>query len=309
MISKTKDILAVGSIAIDDLETPNGNQNNVLGGSAMYFSLSASLFTSIKLVGIVGNDYPQKGWDVFKSRNINIDNIQVAQGNTFRWGGKYSKDYSTRYTLFTKLGVFEKFLPTIHTKDLGTPLVFLGNIHPELQLSVAKQMQNTEYIVTDTMNLWIDIAKNKLKEVLGVTNILLINHEEAEQYTGEKNIETAAGLLHSAGPRIIVIKMGADGAYLSYSNKSYFIPAFYIKKVIDPTGAGDSFAGGFMGYLASVNKTNYVDAVIAGSAAASFSVEGFGGGGLLNCSKNMINDRISVIAKQLKHEGREYETK
>ena len=299
---KTKDVLVVGSIAIDTIETPHGRQDSVLGGSAMYFSLSASMFTSVKVVGVVGSDYPQQGWDTLNSRNINTDNIQVENGDTFRWGGKYNQNYTERDTLFTDLGVFENFSPQIHTKHLNTPLVFLGNIHPELQLNVAKQMINTELIVTDTMNLWIDIDKNKLQQVLDITDILLINHEEAEQYTGEPNIEKAANLLRASGPGVVVIKMGSDGAYLSYGAKSYYIPAFKINNVVDPTGAGDSFAGGFLGYLASNPSHDYLEAVIAGTATASFCVENFGANAMLGCSFDSLNSRIRSINKQLKYE-------
>ena len=299
--NNNNDILAVGSIAIDSLETPNGNQENVLGGSGLYFGISASLFSGVSLVGVVGNDYPDEGWNILKKQNINIDNVQIKKGKTFRWGGKYSQDYSTRETKYTELGVFDKFLPNIKTSDINKPYVFLGNIHPALQLSVAQQMQSTKFIITDTMNLWIDISKKELDKVLQLTNILLINHEESEQYTGEKDISIAAKTLHQCGPKIIIIKMGEKGAYLSNSENSFFIPAYKVNKVIDPTGAGDSFAGGFVGSLAQTNNINFFDAVITGSAVASFSVEGFGAKSLLNCSKNMINKRILSIKNTLKN--------
>ena len=196
-MNKQKNILAVGSIALDTLITPHGNRQNILGGSATYFSISAGLLAPVKLVGVVGSDFPEEGWQLFRSRKINTDNILVEDGLTFRWGGKYSDDYSTRDTLFTELGVFEKFSPSILESDRKSPLVFLGNIHPDLQSSVAKLTLNAEYIVTDTMNLWIDLFPKKVAEVLKLSTILLINHEEAEQFTGQSEIANAASELLS----------------------------------------------------------------------------------------------------------------
>ena len=269
-MNKPKTILAVGSIALDTLETPRGNRQDILGGSATYFSISAGLLAPVKLVGVVGNDFPEEGWQLFRSRNINTDNILVEAGSTFRWGGKYSDDYSVRDTLFTELGVFEDFTPSIQEADRLSPLVFLGNIHPSLQKFVAKLTPLAEYIVTDTMNLWIDLFPEKLTEVLKLSTILLINHEEAEQFTGQSEIFKAASDLLSAGPEIVVIKKGADGAYLARGDSRYSIPVFPIKQVIDPTGAGDSFAGGFMGYLSQTSEPNFLEAVIVGPAMASF---------------------------------------
>ncbi len=297
-----KTILAVGSIAIDTLETPNGNRKNILGGSASYFSIAAGLLAPVKLVGVVGDDYPDEGWQMFKSRGINTDNVHIESGKTFRWGGKYSDNYSTRDTLFTELGVFEMFSPKIKKEDCNSPLVFLGNIQPDLQLAVANLTSNAKHIVSDTMNLWIDLFPDMLDKVLNRTTIFLINHEEAEQYTGESDLSIAAKKLLSAGPEIVVIKLGSDGAFLATKNNEIFIPVYRVQQVLDPTGAGDSFAGGFMGYLAQTNAPDYLDAVVSGSAMASFCVEGFGLESLLTATPPLLKERVEKI-KSCLHEG------
>lgn len=299
MKNKTKEIIAVGSIALDSIETINGSKNNLIGGSATFFSIAASLQTKVKVVGIVGKDFPNEGWDLFNSKKIDVNNILIEDGKTFRWGGKYSNDYSTRETLFTELGVFESFKPAINIEDQSTPLVFLGNIQPSLQLAVSKLMKSSEYIVTDTMNLWIDLFPEQLKQVLSISTILLINHEEAEQYTGQNKIEDAANILLSSGPQVVVIKKGANGAYLAYDQHRISIPVFPINKVVDPTGAGDTFAGGFMGYLSEVKKPDFVEAVIRGSALASFCVEGFGVEALSKATQNDLKERVDFIKSSM----------
>ena len=298
-MDKGKTILAVGSIAIDTLETPNGNRKNLLGGSASYFSVAAGLLAPVKLIGVVGDDYPEKGWQMFKSRGINVDNVHVQSGKTFRWGGKYNNDYSSRDTLFTELGVFESFKPSVRTEDCSSPLIFLGNIQPDLQLKVANLTAGAEHVVGDTMNLWIDLFPKMLNKVLAVSTIFLINHEEAEQFTGESDISRAGRKLLAAGPKIVVIKRGAEGAYLVCENNEFFIPVFPVQKVLDPTGAGDSFAGGFMGYLSQTNKPDFLEAVLVGSAMASFCVEGFGLESLLKTTPSLLSGRVNAIKNSL----------
>ena len=299
MKNKTKEIIAVGSIALDSIDTINGAKNNLIGGSATFFSIAASLQTKVKIVGVVGKDFPVEGWNLFSSKKIDVKNVLIEDGVTFRWGGKYSDDYSTRETLFTELGVFENFKPSINKNDQLTPLVFLGNIQPSLQLAVSKLMTSSEYIVTDTMNLWIDLFPDQLKQVLSISTILLINHEEAEQYTGQNKIEDAANILLSSGPQVVVIKQGSDGAYLAYDQHRISIPVFPINKLIDPTGAGDTFAGGFMGYLSEVKKPDFVEAVIRGSALASFCVEGFGIEALSKATQNDLKERVEFIKSSI----------
>ena len=298
-MQEMKTILAVGSIAIDTIQTPNGMRENILGGSATYFSLAAGLLAPVKLVGVVGKDFPEIGWELFKSRQINTDNIQIVEGKTFRWGGRYNHDYSSRKTLFTELGVFESFSPEIQDNDCKSPLVFLGNIHPDLQIDVARKAISPEYIVSDTMNLWIDMFPEKLNRVLGVSNIFLLNHEEAFQFTGVNDVLGAALQLHAAGPEVVVIKMGAKGAYLSFNDRTLYVPVFPVERVVDPTGAGDSFAGGFMGCLAQKGKPDFLEAVLVGSAVASFGVENFGPESLLNVTRKSLDGRIASIRDRL----------
>ena len=217
-MDKRKIILAVGSIAIDAIETQNGKRQGLLGGSASYFSIAAGLLAPVKLVGVVGDDFPEEGWEMFKSRGINTDNVHVQPGKTFRWGGKYNNDYSLRDTLFTDLGVFENFKPTIKTEDCASPFIFLGNIHPDLQLRVARLTGGAEQVVSDTMNLWIDLFPEMVNDVLGVSTIFLINHEEAIQFTGESSVSLAGKKLLASGPKIVIIKRGERGSYLVYEN-------------------------------------------------------------------------------------------
>ena len=270
-----------------------------MGGSASYFSVSAGLLAPVKLIGVVGDDYPEEGWKMFRSRGINIDNVHVQPGKTFRWGAKYNNDYSSRDTLFTELGVFESFKPSVRAEDCSSPLIFLGNIQPELQLKVASLTKSAEHIVSDTMNLWIDLFPKMLNNVLAVSTIFLINHEEAEQFTGESDISRAGRKLLDAGPNIVVIKRGDKGAYLLCENNEFFIPVFPVQKVLDPTGAGDSFAGGFMGYLSQTNKPDFLEAVLVGSAMASFCVEGFGLESLLKTTPSLVVGRVDAIKNLL----------
>ena len=298
-MDKRKIILAVGSIAIDAVETPGGNRKDLLGGSASYFAISAGLFAPVKLAGVVGDDYPDEGWQMFQSRGINTDNVHVLPGKTFRWGGKYNNDYSTRDTLFTDLGVFENFKPSIKPEDCTSPLIFLGNIQPDLQLHVARLTNGAEHIVSDTMNLWIDLFPEMLNDVLGVSTIFLINHEEASQFTGESNVSCAGKKLLASGPKIVIIKRGAQGSYFLDENNEFYIPAFPVKKVVDPTGAGDSFAGGLMGYLSQASEPNVLEAVLTGSAMASFCVEGFGLESLLKTTTEMLAERVGALKSSL----------
>ncbi len=292
-------ILAVGSIAFDDLETPNGIKKNVLGGSATYFSIAASLFSNVKIVGVVGDDFPQYAWDLFNKKNIGVQNVQSLKGETFHWGGRYNDDYSSRETLFTNLGVFENFIPSIKAADLNSRFLFLGNILPDLQLNVISKIQAHELVITDTMNLWIDISKKQLSNVISKTDVLLLNDEEALQYTGTQKLNAAAAQLREEGPGAVIIKLGSKGAYLSSADCSCFVPAFKVDKVIDPTGAGDSFAGGFIGCLAATNEIDFLNAVIVGSAVASFTVEGFGLEGLLEASTSCLQTRIDYIKNEM----------
>ena len=294
-MTTSKPILAVGSIALDSLETIEGNRTEILGGSSTYFGLAANLFSSVSLVGVVGDDFPQKGWDLFSNNNIDINNIQVEPGKTFRWGGRYNNDYSNRETLFTNLGVFEKFQPSILEDYKKTDFLFLGNIQPDLQLNVAKQMDNAKTIVCDTMNLWIDLCPDRLWDVVKSVDMFLLNEEEAIQLTNKTNIYDAANQLLENGPSVVIIKLGGNGALLSFNDVRVQIPVFPINKLIDPTGAGDSFAGGFIGHLVNHGKDDLIEAVITGAAVASFTVSGFGIDSLLEADIDSIDARKNII--------------
>jgi sugar/nucleoside kinase (ribokinase family) len=300
MMTATKPILAVGSIALDSLETIEGNRTEIIGGSSTYFGLAAKLFAPVSLVGVVGDDFPQEGWDLLSNTNIDVKNIQIQPGTTFRWGGRYNNDYSHRETLFTNLGVFEKFQPSILENYKKADFLFLGNIQPDLQLNVASQMESVKTIVCDTMNLWIDLCPDKLWDVLKKVDIFLLNDEEAIQLTGKKNLSEAANQLLQSGPSVVIIKQGANGALLTYDDVSVQIPVFPIKSLIDPTGAGDSFAGGFIGHLVNSGSNDLIEAVITGAAIASFTVSGFGVEGLLEANIDSLQNRKNIIRESMK---------
>ena len=300
-MTTTKSILAVGSIALDSLETVEGNRTEILGGSSTYFGLAVSLFSPVSLVGVVGNDFPQEGWDLFSNKKIDTKNVQVESGKTFQWGGRYSDDYSTRDTLFTDLGVFENFQPSISEEFKKTQFLFLGNIQPDLQLNVANQMDEAKTIVCDTMNLWIDLCPERLWDVIKSVNIFLLNDEEAIQLTQKVNIYDAANQLLDNGPSVVIIKQGKNGALLAYDDVRIHIPVFPVNKLVDPTGAGDSFAGGFIGHLVNHGNNDFIEAVITGSAVASFTVSGFGVDGLLAADMDSIQKRKDIIRASMEN--------
>ena len=298
-MNNEQSILTIGSIALDTIYTKNECKKNILGGSASYFSISASYFRKVNVLGVVGSDFPQKYWDLYNQFQINTDNVEIKNGSTFRWGGKYSNDYDTRETLFTELGVFENYSPIINNSLYDSKFIFLGNIHPDMQMSVIEKTTKKQTIVLDTMNLWIDISLKSLTDVISRVNMFLLNDEEALLLTKKNTIEEAAKILLNMGPEIIIIKQGSKGSdlYDKKNDMKYHIPAFPIDKVIDTTGAGDSFAGGFVG---NIGAANIVDAVIAGSAMASFTVSQFGVNGLINITQNEINHRINYIKNLMK---------
>ncbi len=284
-------ILVVGSIAYDTIETPYGKMDDALGGSTMYFSAAASLFTDINVVGVIGSDFKNSDLDFFKERNVNFDGLYIEEGKTFRWGGRYHKNMNQRDTLFTDLNVFETFNPTIPEHYKNSEYIFLANIAPELQLQVLDQIHNPKLVVLDTMNLWIDIKRDELEKVVRKSDIVIINDEELMQFTGEENFVKAAKLLAKMGPSKLVIKRGEYGAMLYSDSAFFFAPAFPLENVVDPTGAGDTFAGGFLGFLASSNKMDENTlrrALVYGCTTASFTVEDFS----LHCLKNMSMEKL-----------------
>jgi len=295
----TNSILVVGSIAIDWLELPNGRKGEVLGGSTTYFLILASRFAPVHVVGIVGSDFPEEGRKIFRDHASNLDDLQVVEGKTFRWGGRYHEDWEDRTTLYTELGVFETFNPILSSENRRCPTVFLGNIHPSLQLEVLKQIENNKKcVVCDTMNLWIQTTREDLLSVLQRINILLLNESEASLLTGISNLIDAAHRIRELGPEFVVVKQGSMGATLVSESEIIHSEVFPIKRIIDPTGAGDSFAGGFVGALAEEKSLS--EALILGSTVASFCVEGFGIEGLMDISDEELQQRVDFLRHRLR---------
>lgn len=291
-------ILVVGSIAFDTVETPKQTVEDSPGGSALYFSNAASFFAPVNVVGVVGEDFDLRVIDFGKNRPINFEGLYTEQGKTFRWGGRYHTDPNKRDTLFTHLNVFENFKPQIpdHFKD--SEIVFLANIDPELQLQVLNQVANPKLIVTDTMNFWISGNRDALNEVIRQSNIVILNDEEIREFTDEINLSHGAAKLLDMGPDVVVIKKGEHGAIL-ISKDSYFVaPAFPVENVVDPTGAGDSFAGGFVGYLAKMKRfedSELRKAIMYGTVVASFCVEDFSFNRLAGLTNGELNKRFEEL--------------
>ncbi len=271
-------LLVVGSVAFDSVKTPFGEVDEVLGGSATYFSTAASYFTDVSIVAVVGTDFPEKHLLFLKSRNINIEGIEKAEGKTFRWKGEYGYELNEARTLDTQLNVFQSFKPKLPETYKEKKVVFLANIDPDLQRDVLKQVKNPDLVACDTMNFWIEGKKDSLLETLKMVDILLINDSEARELSGNPNLVTAANIIMSYGPRTLIIKQGEYGALMFKDNKIFSAPAYPLESVFDPTGAGDCFAGGFMGYLTSTmnfEESNIRKAIIFGSVMASYNVEAF----------------------------------
>ncbi len=291
-------LLVVGSIAYDTVETPFGKVEDSLGGSALYFSAAASLFGPVNVVGVVGSDFDAYKISFLKKRGVNLDGLYMESGKTFRWGGRYYEDMNKRETLFTYLNVFERFQPRIPEEYRHSEYVFLANIDPELQLKVLEQIQKPKLVVLDTMNFWINGKRAQLQTVLKRSDIIVVNDEEAREMTGEFNLIKAIKRIVEYGPKSVIVKKGEHGAMLYQDGKFFFAPAFPLEKVVDPTGAGDSFAGGFMGYLAKTDKTDFATlkkAIIYGSTIASFNVEDFSFNRLKTLTMEEIEQRVELF--------------
>lgn len=303
-------ILAVGSIAFDNIATPSGRADNVVGGSATYFSLSASYFTDVSVVAVVGEDFTAEHESILKNRGINTQGIEHAKGKTFRWGGQYLENLNEAKTDFTELNVFEKFQPRIPESCRNCEFLFLGNIHPNLQAAVRREMKHVLLTGGDTMNFWIQGARNELTETLKLVDVLLINDGEAKMLAGEKNLPRAAKKVLALGPQALVIKHGEYGATIFFREGAFGIgrhpfraPALPIDEVKDPTGAGDSFAGGFMGYIASqkqLNREVLKRALFYGGVMGSFAVERFGTERLQSLTRDEIDARFQIF-RELTH--------
>ena len=290
-------LLIVGSIGLDDIETPFDKVQNALGGSTTYISLAASYFTGpIEIVGIVGDDFPKEHIKMLEDHNVDLEGLEIVEGaKTFRYGCKYHYDLNVRDSLFTHLNVFEKFNPQLPDKSKKSSYVILGNIAPKLQLSVLDQLQNPKFVVCDTMNFWINGAKEDLLKVLKRVNVLIINDSEARLLSNEPNLIRAANKISKMGPEYLIIKKGEHGALLFGDNTVFSAPAYPMENIFDPTGAGDAFAGGFTGYLhknRDFSFDNLKRAVVYGSIMASFCVEKFSTKGLEDLSPLEIRNRF-----------------
>ncbi len=293
-------ILVVGSVALDSVKTPFGEVDDALGGSATYFSVAASFFSPVRVVAVVGDDFSEDHSAIFKRHNIDTDGLVRADGLTFRWKGEYSYDLNEARTLDTQLNVFEAFKPEIPASYRASEYVFLGNIDPELQCQVLEQIEHPKLVACDTMNFWIDGKLDELKRTLGKVNILIINDGEARMLAGESNLVRAASKIRAMGPRILIVKRGEYGVLMFSEGSVFGAPAFPLEEVYDPTGAGDSFAGGFVGYLAQAGEVTdevFRRSIIFGSVMASFNVEQFSLDGLSKLTRTDIDFRFRQFKK------------
>lgn len=288
-------ILCVGSVALDSVETPFGKADRVLGGSAVFFSAAATLFSPVRMVGVVGDDYPFADLDFLRERGADLSGIERAAGESFFWAGRYHYDLNSRDTLETRLGVFADFMPKIPDEFRSTGQVFLGNIHPDLQHKVLDQVDSPDVVACDTMNYWIEGNRKELISLLERVDILMVNDGEARQLADEPNLLKASRWIRDRGPRIVVVKKGEHGAILFADGWVFFVPGYPLETVFDPTGAGDSFAGGFMGYLAqhgSLDPEDLRRAMVYGSVMGSYAVEDFSVNRFRRLRNGEIADRV-----------------
>lgn len=295
-MSQPINLTIVGSIGIDTIETPTEKREEILGGSVSYACAAASFFTQAGMVGVVGTDFPQHFRDIWTRMNINLDGLQTQEGKTFRWSGIYEANMDNRSTLSTELNVFEAFSPNLPETYRDAPYLFLGNIHPALQLHVLEQVHTPRFVLIDTMDLWINMAKEELTQVIGKCDMLTLNESEAHLFTGEHSLMQAAKALIELGPNYILIKKGGNGSMLYSRDDLFLLHAYPLDTFADPTGAGDSFAGGLMGALAASGKTDAEairQAMVYGSVVASFGVEEFSLDRLQRLDRNQIDQRLN----------------
>lgn len=293
-------VLCVGSVALDSVKTPFGEVDDALGGSAVFFAAAASLYTPVHVVGVIGSDYPKDELAFLESRGVDLSGVEEAEGESFRWAGEYSYDLNSRETLDTRLGVFADFKPKLPQSTRSCDVVFLGNIHPSLQIDVLDQMESPRLVAADTMNFWIEGERDTLVELLGRVDLLMINDEEARQLSGEANLVKAARAIREMGPEHLVIKKGENGAMLFSDEELFFVPGYPLEDVFDPTGAGDSFAGGFIGYLASRghwDAQTFRRAMVYGCVAGSFAVEQFSVDRFKTLTRDEVADRARAFRR------------
>lgn len=287
-------ILVVGSVALDSIQTPFGKRDDVLGGSATYFSIAASFFSKVNIVATVGEDFPKRYQMLFRSKNIGTGGLAISPGKTFRWKGRYDYDLNTAHTIYTRLNVFKNFKPDVPRNLRDSKFVFLANIDPELQYNVLSQIKNPRLVACDSMNYWIENKRKGLERILDKIDILLLNDSEARQFSGESNLMKAARIIASFGPRSVIIKRGEYGVIYFSKNSHFIAPAYLLESLYDPTGAGDTFAGGLMGFLSRANRIDESairKAIIYGSILASFAVEDFSVNRLLEITMDDIRAR------------------
>jgi sugar/nucleoside kinase (ribokinase family) len=292
-------LLTVGSVAFDAIETPFGKTDKIIGGAGTYIALSSSFFKQTQqIVSVVGEDFPAEMLEILTSKGVDLEGLQIKKGEkTFFWSGRYHNDMNSRDTLITELNVLENFDPTIPSNYQGVEYLMLGNLSPQVQRLVIERLNvRPKLIAMDTMNFWMDIALDELKKTMAMVDVLIINDEEARQLSKEYSLVKASKVIRAMGPKYLIIKKGEHGALLFHEDNVFFAPALPLEEVFDPTGAGDTFAGGFMGYLAATNDTSFENmkrAIIAGSALASFCVEKFGTERLLEITHTDIKQRIN----------------
>lgn len=292
------DVLMVGSVAYDSVETPDGKVDHALGGAATFAGVAASWFTGVQVVGVVGDDFAPEHLDYLASRGIDTAGIERVAGKTFHWAGRYAANLNDRETLATELNVFEQFDPVLPDAYRDTPYVFLANIQPTLQLGVLEQMRAPRFVALDTMNLWIDLARPALEAVIARVDLLLINDSEAEQLTGARHLPTAAAAARAMGPAAVVIKKGEHGAVLFCDGGPFALPAYLVPRVVDPTGCGDCFAGGMIGWLAGADRTDADALRLAmayGSVVASYNVEDFSLDRQRTLTRSAIDERLAEL--------------
>lgn len=299
-------LITVGTVAFDSIATPFESREKVIGGAATYISMAAAYLNGeCGVVSVVGDDFPQVFMNELKSRGVDLSGLQIKEGEkSFHWSGKYHLDMNSRDTLATDLNVLATFEPNLPENYRDAEYVMLGNLVPAVQIEVLKQMnKRPKLVVLDTMNFWMDVAREDLDKVFGMVDVVTINDEEARQYTGERSLKKAAAKILSLGPKALIIKKGEHGALLFNQNEVFFAPAMLLDNVVDPTGAGDSFAGGFIGYLAKMNDTSFTamkKAIVMGSAMASFTCEDFGPDALLKVTEEQLNGRVAVFGDMVR---------
>ena len=305
MSQKNKQVLITGTVAFDEIETPNGSSGKIIGGAGTYLALTASIFSKkISLISVIGDDFLEKDIEMLESKNINTEMIERIPGEkSFYWKGRYHSNFKNRDTLITELNALEKFNPIVNKSSRNAEIVVLGNLHPSVQLSVLDQIDDTKsFVILDTMNFWMDTAINELKKAISKTDLIVINDEEAEQLTNEKNLDVAANKIFQMGPQTVIIKKGDQGSEIFNSTESFYIPAYPVKSVVDPTGAGDCFAGGLSGYLSTqpqINFSSLKKSMVFGTIAASYCVENFGVKGVQDLNFNQIEERLEIFKPYL----------